>query len=141
MHFLLDTNIVSEAWKPRPSPAVQEWIREHGEECALSVITLAELEYGMHLLPFSKRRAALERQIDFLREDFSDALLPYALAEAAAWSEYAAEVTANRGKKFWNARTIRDSALAATARAWSLTVATRDIGHFPFVDTVNPFTA
>ena len=34
----------------------------------------------------------------------------------------------------------RDSALAATARAWSLTVATRDAGHFPFVVTVNPFT-
>src|SRR5207302_1511377 len=93
MRFLLDTNIVSEAWKPRPNPAVEQWMSENGEESALSVITLAELEYGMHLLPFSKRRGMLQRQIDFLREDFSDALLPFALAEAAAWSEYAAEVT------------------------------------------------
>ena len=51
MRFLVDTNIVSEAWKPRPSPAVQQWMSDHGEESALSVITLAELEYGMHLLP------------------------------------------------------------------------------------------
>jgi predicted nucleic acid-binding protein len=139
MLFLLDTNIVSEAWKPRPNAAVEEWMMEHSDECALSVITLAELDYGLHLLPFGKRRSRLERQIQFLREDFSDALLPFAAAEAAAWAQYAAEVTAERGKDFWTARTMRDSALAATARAWTLTVVTRDVDHFPFVEVLNPF--
>jgi predicted nucleic acid-binding protein len=76
-----------------------------------------------------------------LREDFADVVLPFDLTEAFAWGEYAAEVTAERGKRFWTARTIRDAALAATARAWSLIVVTRDTGHFPFVETFNPFTA
>jgi hypothetical protein len=139
MRFLVDTNIVSEAWKPRPNPGVVSWMKENGDECALSVISVAELTYGLHLLPYGKRQSALRRQIEFLREDFGDALLPFSLVEAAAWGQYAAEVTADRGKQWWNARSVRDSALAATARAWSLAVVTRDVGHFPFVDNVNPF--
>ena len=139
MLFLLDTNIVSEAWKVRPNAAVEQWMQENGEDSMLSVITLAELTYGLHLLPFSKRRARLQRQIEFLREDFADAIAPFDLSEAMTWGEYSAEVTADRGKQWWTARTIRDSALAATARAWALTVVTRDVGHFPFVPTLNPF--
>lgn len=139
MRFLLDTNVVSEAWKPRPDPAVADWVEEFEAECGLSVISLAELNYGMQLLPFGKRRARLERQIQFLREDYADALVPFDLAEALVWGQYAAEVTADRGPSFWTARTVRDAALAATARTWSLTVVTRDVGHFPFVETLNPF--
>lgn len=140
MLFLLDTNVVSEAWKPTPVPSVEKWMLENAEDCALSVITLAELDYGVHLLPFSKRRSALKKNIDFLREDFSDAIIGFDLPEASAWGQYAAEVTAQYGKKFWNARTIRDSALAATARAWSLVLVTRDARHFPLIQTYNPFT-
>src|SRR4051794_17864031 len=106
MLYLLDTNVVSEAWKPSPNPAVEKWIQQNSEDCALSVITLAELDYGMHLLSFGKRRSALQKQIEFLREDFSDAILAFDFAEASAWAEYAAEVTSQHGKKFWTARTI-----------------------------------
>ena len=139
MLYLLDTNVVSEAWKPSPSPAVERWMQQNSEDSALSVITLAELDYGLHLLPFGKRRSGLQKRIEFLRDDFSDAIIPFDLPEAAAWAEYAAEVTSQHGKKFWTSRTIRDSALAAIARAWSLTVVTRDTGHFPFIATLNPF--
>jgi predicted nucleic acid-binding protein len=90
-------------------------------------------------LPFGKRRSALQKRIEFLRDDFSDAIIPFDLPQAAAWAEYAAQVTSQHGKKFWTSRTIRDSALAAIARACSLTVVTRDTGHFPFIATLNPF--
>jgi len=139
MRYLLDTNVVSEAWKPSPNESVKRWMAQNSEECALSVITLAELDYGMHMLPFGKRRSLLQKHIEFLREDFWDAIIGFNFPEATAWSEYAAEVTSEHTKRFWNARTIRDSALAATARAWSLIMVTRDTGHFPFVETVNPF--
>jgi predicted nucleic acid-binding protein len=139
MLFLLDTNVVSEAWKAKPSPSVERWMFENSKDCALSVITLTELDYGLHLLPFGKRRSALERNIGFLRQDFADSIIGFDLPEASAWAAYAAEVTGQHGKKFWNARTMRDSALAATARAWSLTVITRDTSHFPFIETLNPF--
>ena len=139
MLWLLDTNVVSDFWKPRPNPGAEAWLEANHEECALSEITFGELYYGTHRLPFGKRRSELLRHIGFLREDYRDVILPFGPAESEAWGEYAAEVFAERGKKFWNARTIRDSALAATARAWSLTVVTRDLAHFPFVQTFNPF--
>jgi predicted nucleic acid-binding protein len=140
MIWLLDTNVVSDLWKPRPNPGAEAWLEENKEDCALSEITFGELYYGVHRLPFGKRRSGLLRYISFLREDYRDVILPFGPAESEAWGEYAAEVMASRGKKFWTGRTIRDSAIAATARAWSLTVVTRDVSHFPFVATLNPFT-
>jgi len=114
-------------------------LQENQDDCALSEITFAELHYGVHRLAFSKRRSELLRHISFLREDYREVILPFGPAEAEAWGEYAAEVFASRGKQFWTSRTTRDSAIAAIARAWSLTVVTRDFGHFPFVETLNPF--
>ena len=141
MLWLLDTNVVSDFWKPRPNSGAEAWLEENKEECALSEITFGELHYGIHRLPIGKRRADLVRRISFLREDYWDVILPFGSAESEAWGQYAAEVFASQGKKFWTDHTIRDSALAATARAWSLIVVTRDTSHFPFVDTLNPFTA
>jgi len=140
MIWLLDTNVVSDLWKPRPNLEAETWLEENKDDCALSEITFGELHYGVHRLPFGKRRSELLRYISFLREDYRDVILPFGPAESEAWGEYAAEVIADRGKKFWTGRTTRDSAIAATARAWSLTVVTRDVSHFPFVTTLNPFT-
>jgi len=140
MLWLLDANVVSELWKPRPNEGMVAWLMENKDECALSEITFGELHYGVHRLPFGKRRAQLARHVGFLREDYRDVILPFGSAESESWGEYAAEVIANRGKEFWTGRTIRDSALAATARAWSLTMVTRDVHHFPFVATLNPFS-
>jgi predicted nucleic acid-binding protein len=139
MIWLLDTNVISELWKPRPSPVVVAWLEENKDDCALSEVTFGELHYGVHRLAFGKRRSGLLRYISFLREDYRDVILPFGPVESEAWGEYAAEVVADRGKSFWTARTTRDSAIAATARAWSLTVVTRDVKHFPFVGTLNPF--
>ncbi len=98
MIWLLDTNIVSEKWKPRPSEAVSEWLRANRDDCALSEITFAELHYGASLLPFSKRQGELLRYLAFLRQDYADIILSFGPAEAEAWGKYAAEVTADRGK-------------------------------------------
>ena len=139
MNWLLDTNVVSELWKPRPNPGTEAWLEENKADCALSEITFGELHYGVHRLPFGKRRSELLRCIGFLRDDYRDVILPFGPAESEAWGEYAAEVIADRGRQFWTGRTTRDSAIAATARAWSLTVVTRDVSHFPFVAIFNPF--
>jgi len=138
--WLLDTNVVSDLWKPQPNLGVEAWLEENRDECALSEITFGELHYGVQRLPFGKRRAELLQKINFLREDYRDVVLPFGPAESEAWGEYAAALVAQRGKAVLDGRNIRDSALAATARAWSLIVVTRDVAHFPFVDTFNPFT-
>ena len=141
MRFLLDTNLVSDAWKPRPNPGARDWLEENKDDCALSEITFGELHYGLHRLPFGKRQAELQRHVAWLREDYRDVILSFGPAESEVWGAYAAEVSAAHGKRWWTARTIRDSALAATARAWGLAVVTRDATHFPFIEVVNPFRA
>jgi len=140
MLWLLDTNVVSELWKPRPNAGAEDWLEKNKDDCALCEITFGELYYGVHRLPFGKRRSELLRHISFLREDYRDVILPFGPVESEAWGEYAAGVLAARGKGFWSARTTRDSAIAAIARAWSLTVVTRDVSHFPLVESFNPFT-
>ena len=140
MTWLLDTNVVSELWKPRPQASVVAWLGGNSNDCALSEITFGELQYGAHRLPFGKRRSELFRHINFLREDYRDVILPFGPAESEAWGQYAAEVYAERGNKFWTVRTTRDSAIAAIARAWNLIIVTRDTGHFPFVENFNPFS-
>lgn len=140
MLWLLDTNIVSELWKPAPNSALVGWLDANRDDCALSEITFGELHYGLHRLSFGRRRNELERRIRFLRQDYGDMILSFGAAEAEAWGQYAAELEADRGKQQWTARTMRDSALAATARAWHLTVVTRDTGGFPHVATLNPFS-
>jgi len=140
MNWLLDTNVISEFWKAQVDPGVLAWMENNKDDCALSEITFGELNYGVHRLPFGKRRSELVRLIGFLREDYRDVILPFGPAESEVWGEYAAEVFAERGKTFWTARTTRDSAIAAIARAWGLTVVTRDTGHFPLVPTLNPFS-
>src|ERR1700733_9944503 len=117
MIWLLDTNVVSEMWKPRPNPGVPAWLEAHADDCALSEITFGELHYGVNRLPFSKRRSELLRNITFLREDYRDVVLPFGPVESEVWGEYAAEIIAERGESFWTARTTRDSAIAAIARA------------------------
>lgn len=137
--YLLDTNVLSETWKRSPHPHCEAWLNENNASCALSVVTLGEIQFGIEQLPFGKRRAELLRRLAFAREDYADVILPFSVAESLAWGEYAAELQAEFGVKVWTARRMRDSLIAATARAWGLIVATRDTAHFPFVETIDPF--
>lgn len=49
--WLLDTNVVSELHRPRPSPIVADWLRIlPPERSFISVLTLAELDQGIERL-------------------------------------------------------------------------------------------
>ena len=45
--FLLDTNVVSEALRPRPDPRVLAWLRANEARAWLSVVTIGEIETGI----------------------------------------------------------------------------------------------
>lgn len=62
--IVLDTNVVSEAMKPDPNPAVQQWLNAQAAETLyLSSITLAELMFGISALPSGRRKAALSQTL------------------------------------------------------------------------------
>ena len=46
--IVLDTNVISEAMKPEPHPAVRAWLNDQAAETLyLSSVTLAELLFGI----------------------------------------------------------------------------------------------
>ena len=59
--ILLDTNIVSTIMRPAPPETVIEWLnRQETVTLYLSTITVAEIGYGLWILPEGKRRQSLE---------------------------------------------------------------------------------
>jgi toxin FitB len=139
MTFLLDTNIATERAKVEPDGACSAWLEAHRGQCLFSAVTLAEIRYGIERLPEGKRRRALEREYRFLPEDYRGRILPFDQAAASEWGRDAAELEARYGAAWWKQFDLRDTQIAAIARASGLVVATRNEKVFPFVATENPF--
>src|ERR1700716_2731093 len=67
--FLLDTNVVSEWAKPRPEPGVVAWLAATDEdEVFMSVVSFAELNRGVGLMPVGQRR---NRLLDWIAYDLT----------------------------------------------------------------------
>ena len=84
--IFLDTNVVSELIRPKPDPRVETWLsRQVASSIFLSVISEAELRYGVALLPMGRRRDRLTAEIEnMLQEDFAGRLLPFDRGAARA---------------------------------------------------------
>ncbi|HEX8408889.1 MAG TPA: type II toxin-antitoxin system VapC family toxin [Thermoanaerobaculia bacterium] len=64
LKYLLDTNIVSEPLRPKPSARVLRMLRRHETEVAISSVVWHELRFGVERLPESRRRDAIERYLE-----------------------------------------------------------------------------
>ncbi|EKE76027.1 type II toxin-antitoxin system VapC family toxin [Oceanibaculum indicum] len=124
--ILLDTNIVSEAIKPEPHPSVLAWLDEQAAETLfLSSITVAELLFGIGVLPKGKRKETLAERIARLLSQFADRILPFDTEAARHYADLAVQArTAGRGFP------TPDGYIAAIAAAHGFAVATRDTSAF-----------
>ena len=59
--ILLDTNVLSELTRPRPSPRVVAWLEANEPLLAVPAIALAELRCGIARLPAGRRKTSLLR--------------------------------------------------------------------------------
>jgi toxin FitB len=138
--ILLDTNVVSEPLRPAPDAHVIEWIdAQQLETLFLSAITVAELRAGVALLPPSKRRTALQENLETrVLPLFAGRVLPFDLACTQAYAALMGKARA-AGLAIASA----DGYIAAIAAANGLIVATRDIGAFKAAGSVviNPWKA
>lgn len=76
--IVLDTNVVSEAMKPEPAPAVRDWLDEQAAETLyLSSVTVAELLFGIGALPDEQRKRKLAATLDWLLGLFGGRILPF----------------------------------------------------------------
>ncbi len=138
MNFLLDTNAVSEWVKPRPNPGLIRWMESADEDRVfLSVISLAELRYGVERLPVGVRRNRLEQWLrDELPLRFEGRILSVDQRIAEAWGATVSR-SAARGRPMG----AMDAFLSATAEVHRLTLVTRNVSDFPALQAVvNPWT-
>ena len=66
---ILDTNVVSELIAMSPSEVVVHWISSQRllDDLLLTAVTVAEILYGVELLPKGKRRDRLHQQAQAMR--------------------------------------------------------------------------
>ena len=137
--YLLDTNVVSELIKPSPDARVVAWIRTTEEtDLHLSVLTFAEIRYGIEKLPQGARRQRLRRWMDTdLADRFEGRVLGIDRAIAELWG-----VIMARGFAGSIRLPVMDTLLAATAEHHGMTMVTRNIRDFSRagVATLDPWS-
>jgi predicted nucleic acid-binding protein len=138
VNFLLDTNTVSEWVKPRPNPGLMDWMESADEDrIFISVVSLAEIRYGVERLAAGRRRNRLEQWLRYeLPLRFENRILPVDVAIAEVWGK-----TVLRSEAAGRPIGVMDAFLAATAETHQLTLVTRNVSDFPlFKAILNPWT-
>ena len=138
MNFLLDTNAVSEWVKQRPNQGLIRWMESADEDrLFLSVISLAELRYGVERMAAGARRSRLEQWLrDELPLRFEGRILAIDASIAEAWGRIV-----SRSEAVGRPIGAMDAFLSATSEIYRLTLVTRNVSHFPLVKAVvNPWT-
>lgn len=134
MKFLVDANVLSEATRPEPHPAVVEWLRKHERLIAVTPIILGEIEYGIGLTLSSRKRRLLEQ---WLAEGIKRlCVIDLDVETASVWATLLIRL-----RKKGLAMPVKDSLIAASALQHQLTVVTRNVRDFQNagVPLINPF--
>ncbi len=138
MNYILDTNVISEAISKQPNQQVLNWLKTtDSQRLYLSVITIGEIKKGIEKLPQSHRRENIENWFEndlFTR--FSDRILEVDISVMLIWGELVGKLE-KEGRKL----PAFDSLIAATAKYYNYTLATRNEKDFAGIDIVvfNPF--
>lgn len=127
MAWLLDTNVLSEGRKPRPDPRVTAFYdTEPLDELYISILSIAEIRFGIELQQGSVRRAELHDWLALiLRPTFAGRILPVTEDILLKW-----RLLLESGRKSGHTYSHPDLLLAATAQHHGLTVVTRDRSDF-----------
>jgi predicted nucleic acid-binding protein len=135
--IILDTNVVSELMRADPAPQVVSWVRDRDRrELRTTVITLAEIRYGIARLPDGRRKQALLTAANEVFSAFNDQILP---VDPAAAEHYALVASGREraGKPIGG----MDALIAAICRSRGAALATRNAPDFDGtgVEVINPW--
>jgi toxin FitB len=125
--WLLDTNVLSELRRPRPASKVTKFVGAQGlDNLFVSVVTLAELRYGIARIEDVARRTELEDWLAIkIRPLFEGRVLPVSEDVMVRW-----RLLVESGRKKRHTFSQPDLLIAATALVYGLTVATHDTTDF-----------
>jgi toxin FitB len=138
--WLLDTNVLSELRRKKPSPAVVDFISAQPlDRLFVSEVTFAEIRFGIELVSEPTRRAELKQWLDHrLRPMFKHRVLAITEDILLDW-----RLIIETGRKAGHTFSHPDVLIAATASQHGLAVVTRDPGDFiaAGVTAIDPWLA
>ena len=134
MIYLLDTNVVSEARKPRPDLNVLAWLTAVSKsDMFISTMVIGEIRRGVEMLyrRDRQRATALDQWLQSLLNEYADRILPVTVDIAQEWGRMNVP----------DLLLAVDAIIAATAKVHGMTLVTRDTGRLALhgVTILNPF--
>ena len=136
--FVIDTNVVSEAMRPTPSPLVRGWFGAFDvTDFCFTAVGEAELRTGAAFMPNGRRREHLTLRIEVALERlFAGRILPFDTEAAKAFAEIAA-----RRRGAGRPVSEPDCQIAAIARVREMPIVTRNVRDFEEcgLEIVNPW--
>jgi predicted nucleic acid-binding protein len=136
--IVVDTNVVAEAMKASPAPAVISWLNAHETPALfLTTVTIGEIRFGLRVLPQGRRRLRLEQGFERVIADaFAGRILAFDEEAARHYGE-----VMGRRRAIGRPLSVLDGQIASIARANGFAVATRNVRDFVDcgVEIVNPF--
>ena len=125
--ILLDTNVISEPLKATGDQKVIAWINAQNiETLYLSSISIAELRFGIAVLPDGKRKDLLHSSFEQrILPLFEHRILPFDIGASASYA-----TLRSKARSAGQAIASADGYIAAIAMANELSVATRDTKPF-----------
>lgn len=138
--IVLDTDVISEIFRPSPEPRVVDWLASLTGDVAITSVTLAELLAGVQRLPDGRRKEELTRRIAAAFDPYraSRAVLPF---DDQATERYA-DLLVKRESVGMPISTA-DAQIAAICLAHEAACATRNAKDFAHtgVELVDPWKA
>src|ERR1700679_3525085 len=127
MRWRLDTNILSELRRPKPQPNVVGFVAQQPlESFHISVVTLAEIRFGIEVLPDVTRRSELNDWLTHkARPMFEQMVLALTEDVMLKW-----RVLVEEGRKVGHTFSQADLIIAATAQHHDLTIVSLGTSDF-----------
>ncbi|MBO6219689.1 MAG: type II toxin-antitoxin system VapC family toxin [Treponema sp.] len=130
--YLLDTNIISEVFKPKPNENIVRMIHKNEKFCAIPSTVWNELLYGVNIMAEGKKKQALFEDL------VNDIQAKYGVIH---YDNHAAWIHADiRSRLKEKGRSIEfpDSQIASIAVSNCMILVTRNTKHFEPIQEVSP---
>ncbi len=136
--IILDTNIISEVMRPQPQKKVLSWLNQQDSvNLFVSSISIAEINYGLYVLPEGKRKQQLQARFEqFVNRAFQYRILDFDEQAAKIYGKVMGE-----GRLIGHPMSVPDGQIASIALMNGFILATRNVKDFKYcgVEIFNPF--
>jgi len=136
MSYLIDTDLLSMLERRNAPIKAIKWVQQHESEIFLSVVSLAELQFGIDHAP-QTHKPSLSIWLAETRRKFAPATEELTEPVLVRWKELLLQL-----REINRTMTCEDSLIAATALYYGHTIVTHNTRHFQpaGVDVFDPLT-